>query len=68
MSGSAPGPGRLDRDHAPSTPSLRLAPGTVDAHCHLPDDGALVDHVPRTAPTAGLQHELLVDDPERPYW
>lgn len=35
---------------------------------HMPDDGALVDWIPRIAPTAGLQHRLLVDNPLRLYW
>ena len=35
---------------------------------HMPDDGALVDWIPRIAPTAGLQHKLLVDNPMRLYW
>jgi 2-pyrone-4,6-dicarboxylate lactonase len=35
---------------------------------HMPDDGRLVDLVPRIAPTAQLQHKLLVDNPARLYW
>lgn len=35
---------------------------------HMPDDGALVDFIPRIAPTAELQHKLLVDNPMRLYW
>ena len=35
---------------------------------HMPDDGALVDVVPRIAPTDDLQHRLLVDNPLRLYW
>jgi 2-pyrone-4,6-dicarboxylate lactonase len=35
---------------------------------HMPDDGALVDVIPRIAPTAELQHKLLVDNPMRLYW
>jgi 2-pyrone-4,6-dicarboxylate lactonase len=35
---------------------------------HMPDDGALVDFVPRIAPTDSLQRALLVDNPERLYW
>jgi len=35
---------------------------------HMPDDGALVDIVPRIAPTADLQRRLLVDNPQRLYW
>jgi 2-pyrone-4,6-dicarboxylate lactonase len=35
---------------------------------HMPDDGQLVDVIPRIAPTAVLQHKLLVDNPMRLYW
>jgi 2-pyrone-4,6-dicarboxylate lactonase len=35
---------------------------------HMPDDGHLVDYIPRIAPTADLQHRLLVDNPMRLYW
>jgi len=35
---------------------------------HMPDDGALVDYIPRIAPTADLQRRLLVDNPMRLYW
>ena len=35
---------------------------------HMPDDGKLVDFVPRIAPTADLQRRLLVDNPSRLYW
>jgi len=34
----------------------------------LPDDGHLVDIIPRIAPTEELQRRLLVDNPERLYW
>lgn len=34
----------------------------------LPDDGALVDTIPQIAPTAELQHKLLVANPMRLYW
>ena len=34
----------------------------------VPDDGHLVDMIPRIAPTAELQRKLLVDNPERLYW
>jgi 2-pyrone-4,6-dicarboxylate lactonase len=33
-----------------------------------PDDGVLVDFVPKIAPTAELQQKLLVDNPMRLYW
>jgi 2-pyrone-4,6-dicarboxylate lactonase len=35
---------------------------------HMPDDGALVDFIPRIATTAQLQRRLLVDNPMRLYW
>jgi 2-pyrone-4,6-dicarboxylate lactonase len=33
-----------------------------------PDDGLLVDHIPKIAPTAALQQKLLIDNPMRLYW
>jgi 2-pyrone-4,6-dicarboxylate lactonase len=33
-----------------------------------PDDGVLVDHIPKIAPTPALQEALLVDNPMRLYW
>jgi len=35
---------------------------------HMPDDGKLVDFIPRIAPSAQLQRKLLVDNPMRLYW
>lgn len=35
---------------------------------HVPDDGELVDVIPRIAVTAELQHRLLVENPMRLYW
>jgi 2-pyrone-4,6-dicarboxylate lactonase len=35
---------------------------------HMPDDGKLVDYLPRIATTADLQRRLLVDNPMRLYW
>ncbi|MBN6112775.1 amidohydrolase family protein [Xanthomonas sp. CFBP 8700] len=35
---------------------------------HMPDDGMLVDFIPRIAATAELQRKLLVDNPMRLYW
>ncbi|HBK47439.1 MAG TPA: 2-pyrone-4,6-dicarboxylate hydrolase, partial [Xanthomonadaceae bacterium] len=35
---------------------------------HMPDDGKLVDFIPRIAVTAELQRKLLVDNPMRLYW
>jgi len=35
---------------------------------HAPDDGKLVDFVPKIATTAALQQKLLVDNPMRLYW
>jgi 2-pyrone-4,6-dicarboxylate lactonase len=35
---------------------------------HMPDDGALVDVIPRIAASPSLQRKLLVDNPMRLYW
>ncbi|MGI4880642.1 MAG: amidohydrolase family protein [Janthinobacterium lividum] len=35
---------------------------------HAPDDGRLVDYIPRIATTMELQRKLLVDNPMRLYW
>ena len=35
---------------------------------HMPDDGKLVDFIPKIATTAALQRKLLVDNPMRLYW
>jgi 2-pyrone-4,6-dicarboxylate lactonase len=35
---------------------------------HMPDEGDLVDLLPRIAPTEDLQRKLLVDNPMRLYW
>jgi len=34
----------------------------------IPDDGGLVEVIPQIAPTAALQHKLLVANPMRLYW
>jgi 2-pyrone-4,6-dicarboxylate lactonase len=34
----------------------------------IPDDGHLVDMIPRIAPTAELQHKLLIANPLKLYW
>lgn len=34
----------------------------------IPDDGALVDIIPRIAPTTALQRAVLIDNPMRLYW
>jgi 2-pyrone-4,6-dicarboxylate lactonase len=34
----------------------------------IPDDGGLVDVIPRIAPSEDLQRRLLVDNPNRLYW
>lgn len=34
----------------------------------IPDDGGLVDVIPRIAPTPDLQRRLLIDNPMRLYW
>lgn len=35
---------------------------------HMPDDGELVEQIPLLAPSAALQKQLLVDNPEQLYW
>jgi 2-pyrone-4,6-dicarboxylate lactonase len=35
---------------------------------NIPDDGHIVDMIPRIAPTAELQQKLLVTNPMRLYW
>lgn len=35
---------------------------------HMPDDGALVDYIPRIARSEALRQKLLVDNPMRLYW
>ena len=35
---------------------------------HMPDDGALVDMIPRVARTSELRQALMVDNPTRLYW
>ncbi|MCA0947096.1 amidohydrolase family protein [Salipiger pacificus] len=35
---------------------------------HMPDDGMLVEMIPRIAPTPELQRKLLVENPMRLYW
>ncbi len=35
---------------------------------HMPDDGVLVDMIPRIAPSVDLQKSLLVNNPMRLYW
>jgi 2-pyrone-4,6-dicarboxylate lactonase len=35
---------------------------------HMPDDGQLVDFIPRIATSAALRQSLLVDNPLRLYW
>ncbi len=35
---------------------------------HMPDDGKLVDFIPRIAPSGELREKLLVENPHRLYW
>ena len=35
---------------------------------HMPDDGKLVDYIPKIAVSSELQRKLLVDNPMRLYW
>lgn len=77
-------PDRLDRAGAPWDDFARsVAPlvadypdrvlwGTDWPHPNMqdaiPDDGTLVDMIPRIAPTPELQRKLLIDNPMRLYW
>jgi 2-pyrone-4,6-dicarboxylate lactonase len=59
--------GRALVEHFPD----RVIWGTDWPHPNVkvaPDDGALVDYIPRIAPAADLQKRLLVDNPMRLYW
>jgi 2-pyrone-4,6-dicarboxylate lactonase len=60
--------GRALVEHFPD----RVIWGTDWPHPNMkreaPDDGVLVDFVPKIAPTAELQQKLLVDNPMRLYW
>jgi len=74
---SVSGPPRYD-DFVPFAASIaqrfpdRVIWGTDWPHpnlkSHMPDEGDLVDLVPRIAPTEELQRKLLVDNPMRLYW
>jgi 2-pyrone-4,6-dicarboxylate lactonase len=35
---------------------------------HMPDDGQLVDMIPKFARSAAQQQAMLVDNPRRLYW
>jgi len=35
---------------------------------HMPDDGALVDYIPRIARNSEQQYKLLVANPMQLYW
>jgi 2-pyrone-4,6-dicarboxylate lactonase len=77
-------PDRLDADNAPWNDfarsvrplvedySDRVLWGTDWPHpnmeANIPDDGHLVDMIPRIAVTKELQHKLLIDNPMRLYW
>ena len=48
--------------------SDRVLWGTDWPHPNMPDDGKLVDYVPKVAVSDDLQRRLLVDNPMRLYW
>ena len=60
--------GRTVVDHFPD----RVLWGTDWPHpnmkSHMPDDGALVDFIPKIARTPEAQRKLLIDNPMRLYW
>jgi 2-pyrone-4,6-dicarboxylate lactonase len=74
---SLSGPPRYD-DFVPFARTLvrafpdRVLGGTDWPHpnmtTHMPDDGDLVNLIPRIAPSPGEQRALLVDNPMRLYW
>lgn len=77
-------PERLSKDGPPYDDFVPFARSLVEAfpdqvlwgtdwphpnmRTHVPDDGQLVDMIPRIAPTEELQRKLLVDNPMRLYW
>ena len=81
---SIQGPPATDGQTAPYTDVIPFAKRVVEAFpervlwgtdwphpnlkSHMPDDGLLVDFIPRIAATTELQRRLLVDNPLRLYW
>lgn len=81
---SIQGPPATDGETAPYTDVIPFAKRVVEAFpervlwgtdwphpnlkSHMPDDGLLVDFIPRIAVTSELQQRLLVDNPLRLYW
>ena len=67
-------PGSEDYDFGPLVDDYpdRCLWGTDWPHPNMqdnvPDDGHLVDMIPRIAPAEELQRKLLVDNPNRLYW
>lgn len=77
-------PERLSKDGPPYDDFVPFARSLVEAfpdqvlwgtdwphpnmRTHVPDDGQLVDMIPRIAPTEELQRKLLVDNPVKLYW
>jgi 2-pyrone-4,6-dicarboxylate lactonase len=78
------GPERISREDPPYDDFVPLAKTLVERFTdrvlwgtdwphpnmttHMPDDGVLVDMIPRIAPTEAQQKALLVDNPMRLYW
>ena len=62
---------RLPRSWSSKFPD-RVLWGTDWPHPNMkkeaPDDGVLIDRIPKIATTAALQNKLLVDNPMRLYW
>lgn len=56
-----PTPGWLDHHRHPSTPTFRLPPGAVDAHCHVFGPGAVFPYAPerKYTPTDAGREELF---------
>ena len=78
------GPAAVDGERSPYTDVMPFARRIVDEYPdrvlwgtdwphpnltdHMPDDGLLVDCIPRIAPTPDRQHKLLVGNPMSLYW
>ncbi len=78
------GPERLSKTGPPYDDVVRFARALVERYpdrvlwgtdwphpnmeTHMPDDGLLVDVIPRIATTEALQRKLLVENPMRLYW
>ena len=60
-------PGADDLQPSPMV-NFDIARGDAPFKFEAPDEGVLVDMIPKIAPTAELQRKLLVDNPMKLYW